>query len=310
MYTEEDLETLPLIDIIETVEAKKDLSEIKYATWLDYGSEYVPAVNLKTCDKIPSGVYKVTYSREEYKVIPSNINTDELFTFSESYTTKILNEVNDFWNKKDVYKQHNISHKRGILLSGRPGTGKSAIISLLIKQLLDNDGLIFLVNNLKDFNILFDSLNPVIRKIEQERPIITIIEDIDKLIEANNGDDSQFLDFLDGKNSVEHHLVLMTSNNTSELSDALLRPSRIDMHFVLDVPNKSIRKEYLKKKGINDDLLEEYSNKTEGFSFAELKEVFISTAVMGKNIDDVVEQIKNPTECKNYLNLKQNKLGL
>ena len=82
------------------------------------------------------------------------------------------------------------------------------------------------------------------------------------------------------------------------------------MHFVLDVPNKSIRKEYLKKKGINDDLLEEYSNKTEGFSFAELKEVFISTAVMGKNIDDVVEQIKNPTECKNYLNLKQNKLGL
>lgn len=310
MYEQDDIIASNLIEIVDSIGPKKDISDIKFSTWLDYGSDYVPAINLKTCDKIPSGVYKITYQREEYRVIPAQINTDELFIFSESYTSKILNEVNDFWNKKDVYKKYNISHKRGILLSGRPGTGKSAVISLLINQLLENDGLIFIVNNIKDFSILFESLNSIIRKIEPDRPIITIIEDIDKLIDARGGDDSEFLDFMDGKNSIDHHLILMTSNNTSELSDALLRPSRIDMHFVLETPNETIRCEYLIKKGIDPKLAKEYASKTEGFSFAELKEVFISTAVMGKNINDVVKQIQNPTECKNYLNLKQNKLGL
>ena len=44
-------------------------------------------------------------------------------------------------------------------------------------------------------------------------------------------------------------LVIMTSNNTSELSEALLRPSRVDMHFEVSNPDKDIRKEYFIKKG-------------------------------------------------------------
>lgn len=309
LYEEDDDFTIALEDLPIAM-SRKDKDNKQYAKWIDYGSEYVPAVNLKTADKIPSGVYKITYQRDEYKVLPAQINTDELFSFSESYTEKILNEVTDFWDKTDLYKKYNIAHKRGILLSGKPGTGKSAIISLLIKQLLERDGLIFIVNSFKDFAILFDCLNPIIRKIEPDRPIITIIEDIDKLIEANNGNDSEFLDFMDGKNSIEHHLILMTSNNTSGLSDALLRPSRIDMHFVLNTPNKQIRKEYLRKKGVEEKDVEEFAKKTDGFSFAELKEAFVATVVHHKNIDEVVEQIKNPTECKNFLNQKQSKLGL
>ena len=313
-YKEDDVVYGTLGDILEAIKVEDDSKEKGelFSTWLDYGGEYGPAVNLKVVDKIQSGVYKVTYNpgRDEYRIVPAKINTDEIFTFSESYTSKILEEVNDFWNKKELYKEKKISHKRGILLSGKPGNGKTMTINLLIKQLIEKDGLVFIVNSLKDFNILLDSMSSMIRKIEPERPIITIIEDIDKLIEMNNGNDSDFLDFMDGKNSIEHHLIIMTSNNTSELSDALLRPSRIDMHFVLDVPSKKIRREYLEKKGVDPKLLDEYAKKTEGMSFAELKEVFIATTVHNKSIDDVVKQLQNPVECKNYLNTKPNKIGL
>ena len=314
MYNDEDEGIEIPIDFLNPfdTEARKNVDNELFSTWLDYGNEFAPAVNLKVIAAIPSGVYKMIYNnqRDEYRVTSYPINTDELFSFSESYTNKILNEVEDFWNKSEKYKKYGISHKRGILLSGKPGCGKTAAINLLIKQLIEKKGLIFIVNNLKDFNILTDSLNSVVRKIEPDRPIITIIEDIDKLIEANNGNDAEFLDFMDGKNSIDHHLIIMTSNNTSELSDALLRPSRIDMHFVLEAPSYNVRREYLERKGIDSKLLDEYAKKTDGMSFAELKEVFIATTVHDKTIDDVVQQLRNPVECKNYLNSKPNKIGL
>ena len=283
------------------LENKEMLENTPFSIWIVDGDQYTPAVSIRKVNILPSGVFKVCYQDDNYRVNKIQLNTDEIYTFTKSFTDKILNEIDSFWKKADLYKQNNLIHKRGILLVGEPGMGKTSLITLLINQLKEKDGIVFLVNNYKDFIVLTDCLNPIIRKIEPNRPIITVIEDIDKLIEENGDNDSELLNFLDGKNSIDHHIVIMTSNNTNELSGALLRPSRVDMHFEIPAPDADIRKEYFEKKGINSDDINAFVKATDAMSFAQLKEVFIGTQILEKPLEQVVSRLINPLSSKDYL---------
>lgn len=282
-----------------------------YSMWIFDGKEYTPSLKLKIKKTLPKGIYKIDYEEGKYFIGQIKNNTDEIYKLSDKIINTILTEIDDFWNKKDLYEKHHILHKRGLLLEGPAGNSKTSTINLIIENILNNDGLIFIVRSLREFNLLCDFL-PIFRQIEPNRNVITIIEDIDQLIDMGGGFDINILDFLDGKNSINHHLVIMTSNNTTRLSEALLRPSRIDVRFVLELPNKQTRYEYLEKKGINKDKLNEYAEKTDGMTFAQLKELFISTEILNKDIDTAINKIMHPLETKDYLsnNLKVNKIGI
>ena len=282
-----------------------------YSMWIFDGKEYTPSLKLKIKKTLPKGIYKIDYEEGKYYIGQIKNNTDEIYKLSDKIINTILTEIDDFWNKKDLYEKHHILHKRGLLLEGPAGNSKTSTINLIIENILNNDGLIFIVRSLREFNLLCDFL-PIFRQIEPNRNVITIIEDIDQLIDIGGGFDVNILDFLDGKNSINHHLVIMTSNNTTRLSEALLRPSRIDVRFVLELPNKQTRYEYLEKKGINKDKLNEYAEKTDGMTFAQLKELFISTEILNKDIDTAINKIMHPLETKDYLsnNLKVNKIGI
>ena len=282
-----------------------------YSMWIFDGKEYTPSLKLKIKKTLPKGIYKIDYEEGKYFIGQIKNNTDEIYKLSNKIVNTILTEIDDFWNKKDLYEKHHILHKRGLLLEGPAGNSKTSTINLIIENILNNDGLIFIVRSLREFNLLCDFL-PIFRQIEPNRNVITIIEDIDQLIDMGGGFDVNILDFLDGKNSINHHLVIMTSNNTTRLSEALLRPSRIDVRFVLELPDKQTRYEYLEKKGINKDKLNEYAEKTNGMTFAQLKELFISTEILNKDIDTAINKIMHPLETKDYLsnNLKVNKIGI
>ena len=282
-----------------------------YSMWIFDGKEYTPSLKLKIKKTLPKGIYKIDYEEGKYFIGQIKNNTDEIYKLSDKIVNTILTEIDDFWNKKDLYEKHHILHKRGLLLEGPAGNSKTSTINLIIENILNNDGLIFIVRSLREFNLLCDFL-PIFRQIEPNRNVITIIEDIDQLIDMGGGFDVNILDFLDGKNSINHHLVIMTSNNTTRLSEALLRPSRIDVRFVLELPDKQTRYEYLEKKGINKDRLNEYAEKTNGMTFAQLKELFISTEILNKDIDTAINKIMHPLETKDYLsnNLKVNKIGI
>lgn len=305
---EEILDSIPVPNPFSDEELPVKKEEKVYSLWMDYGQDYVPAVNLQTVDKLPSGIYKVREERDGIHFRPTTVETDELYNFSESFTETIMKEVRDFWDKKDLYAKYNIVHKRGLLLEGGPGCGKTAAIALLVNDLLKTDGVVFLVNSAKDFDNLYDNLAGVVRKIEPDRPVITIIEDIDKLLDAIQTD-APILDFLDGKVSINHHLVIMTSNDTTSLSEALLRPSRVDLRFVVEPPSAKTRSEYFEKKDVSKEQLKELVEATEGMSFAQMKEVFIGTTILGKKAKDVAEQLLDPNKNKDYL-VQKKKIGI
>src|SRR4029077_2572235 len=62
----------------------------------------------------------------------------------------VLNQIKTFWERKDLYKQHGLLHKRGIMLYGGPGCGKTSIINLLCKQIMARDGVIFIIDDFED----------------------------------------------------------------------------------------------------------------------------------------------------------------
>jgi SpoVK/Ycf46/Vps4 family AAA+-type ATPase len=289
-----------ILELAVPIAPNEPVEDLEYSTWIATGEDYIPAVNLKCVDNIPAGMYACAFIDRDYHLTPIPINSDELFIFSDSYQESILSEIKQFWDKKELYKKYNLCHKRGILLEGGPGTGKSSLITQVIQHIIELNGVVFTVRNASEFQFLPIILKSIFRKIEPERPVITIIEDVDKLIE-NLGGDQILLDFMDGKQSINNHLVILTSNNTSELSDALLRPSRIDLRYRLDNPNDNVRKEYFQYKGISDDQLDEYVRLTKNLSIADLKEVFIATVILNKSIDQVVKDIKNPLQKRDYL---------
>lgn len=273
----------------------------EFSSWMDQGDGYTPVVKLTVKSKLPAGLYKVIVSNDNYKVVPIELNTDQLYSFSEGFINTILTEVEKFWNKADVYKENNLVHKRGLLLCGPAGCGKTSLIALLMKQLIEKDGLIFLARNAEDFTLMIEAIKFVVREIEPDRPIISVIEDVDKLIDTL-GSDADLLTFMDGGLSIDHHMIILTSNDTTCLSDALLRPSRIDMRYEVPKPTKTIRKEFFIKKGLSEEVANEYANLTSGMSLADLKEVFIGTQILEKPVDAIITQLRNPHTNKDYLN--------
>lgn len=278
--------------------------------WVQNKDYFIPDISITVHEKLPPGVYKMELVDRDWQAHKVEINTDELYAFSNDCTSDILNEVSNFWKKKDLYQQFNIAHKRGILLCGAPGCGKTSIIQLLVKQIVtEMNGLVFVASTSSEFSGLSHMLSSTIRQIEKDRPIITIIEDVDQLITSLGGD-ACILDFLDGSTSVENHLVILTSNNTTDLTDALLRPSRIDLIYEIPNPTSEVRRLYFQKKEIDPEILTDLTTKTEGFSFAELKEVFVSIKVLGKTVNETIQRIKHPFTCKDYLSKNKKIQGI
>lgn len=277
-------------------------NEVEACTlWIQDKDYFIPDINIQIHNALPSGVYRMEFIERDWRAHKFNVNTDELYSFTNSCTTQVLEEVSTFWNKQKLYEQFKVAHKRGILLCGAPGCGKTSIIQLLVKQITEQqNGLVFMVSGRDEFIGLKHMLSSTIRQIEKTRPIITIIEDVDQLIESLGGD-ALILDFLDGSDSIENHLVILTSNNTTSLSEALLRPSRIDLIYEIPNPSKETRLEYFKKKEIDPEIINDVVKSTEGFSFAELKEVFIAIKVLGKTVFETVKRIKEPFTSKDYL---------
>lgn len=275
-------------------------SDEKISMWTVEGDVIRPSTNISIHKKLIPGMYTVDFTRDQGMFCKKlNYLSDELFTFSDSITSKLLEQIDDFWNKKDVYKQHRLIHKRGILLEGYPGTGKSSIVSLLSEQIIDRGGVVFKVSGIRNLSLYVDFLQLAFRKIEPDTNIVTILEDLDEYAE----DESTMVEFLDGKFNIEHHLVIATTNNSKEIPDSFLRPSRIDLKFEIPFPSEKHKREYFKFKDISDSDIEELILASENFSMADLKELYICKYILGYSIEDACEKINCFNEKKDYSNI-------
>ena len=283
--------------------------EEKISVWLKDKDIIKPSTNISLLQKIEPGIYTVDFSRDHGIYCKKmDIKSDELFVFSDSISEKLLKEINNFWEKSERYKQNNLVHKRGILLEGFPGTGKSSIISILCKEIISKGGVVFKINGIRNLDTYFEFIRYGFREIQPETPVVTILEDLDQYEEV----ESELLDFLDGKTHLDHHVVIATTNNTELIPDTYLRPSRIDLKIEVPLPSEQTRREYFKFKNTPEDEIENLVKQSEDFSLADLKELYVCIYLLDYTVEEAVGKITAPKEKKNYLNSSTSgsKLGL
>ena len=258
--------------------------------------EFTPAFT--SVSKVPAGIYEVVWNRQlnQHTLKKQPFKTDELYQLPSYEIMDILRDIQNFWDRKDKYKEYNFVHKRGILMYGEPGCGKSGIIQLIAKQLIENDGIIINIKDQDDVDYFMDFIS-TFRKIEPNRPLIVLLEDIDSIAGENSHSTSRLLNILDGVKQIEDVVYIATTNYPEKLQDRITnRPSRFDRRYKVELPNEEIREAYIRHKLTDEDIenvdIKEWVKRTEGMSLSHLKEVVISTIVMGREFEEVMENLE------------------
>ncbi|KAI9791302.1 MAG: hypothetical protein M1816_004083 [Peltula sp. TS41687] len=147
----------------------------------------------------------------------------------------IVDDVKDFLNSGKWYFDRGIPYRRGYLLHGPPGTGKSSFIQALAGELDYNISIL----NLSERGLTDDRLNHLLTNIPTRT--IVLLEDVDAAFSNRrtqtdthgyrgaNVTFSGLLNALDGVTSAEERLIFLTTNHVDRLDEALVRPGRVDM---------------------------------------------------------------------------------
>ena len=229
-----------------------------------------------------------------------------------------LIEIVDFLKRPEKYTKMGARVPKGVLLYGKPGTGKT----LIAKAIAGEADVPFISMSGSEFIEMFAGLGASrVRKLfERARklaPCIVFIDEIDAIGSRrtsnsgaeteNNQTLNQLLVEMDGFGSEETIIVLAATNRPEMLDKALLRPGRFDRQITIPNPDLKGRLEILKihskDKKLSDDVnLESIAEDTAGFTGAELENILNEAAIVAtKNKheeienDDIEEAVKKVT---------------
>lgn len=244
-----------------------------------------------TYDQLPAGCYACEYSPNVGYVLTKHyLVLDDLLALPDQATNDILDEFDIFWQRKAEFNARKFVFKRGFLLWGPPGGGKTSTVLLLMQKLIkDRNGVVLLIDR-PDFA---GGCLQLARSIEKERPIICIMEDFDALVERYG--ENNFLSLLDGEAQVGNIVFLATTNYPERLDKRFVdRPSRFDTIKEIGMPSAAARRVYLKTKEptLKKAELEEWVTLSEDFSIAHLKEMIIAVKCLGQGVGEAVGRLR------------------
>jgi hypothetical protein len=207
----------------------------------------------------------------------------------------LIGDVASFFASRALYAALGVPWKRGLILHGTPGNGKTLSIKALINSLQHPGGDVqpvpsLYVKSLDDqLRGPKHSIRAIFQKAREMAPCLLIFEDLDSLVTDKTR--SYFLNEVDGLESNEGICMIGSTNHLETLDPAIVkRPSRFDRKYHFKLPGEAERRAYCeswreKLRGNEDvEWTDEMSSVvaqwTDGFSFAYLKELFL-VALLG-----------------------------
>ena len=258
-------------------------------------------------NKLEPGMYDVGHDQRLGIFLKRTALAEQsIFQLPNTLTTAVVSDIKNFWARKDLFRKYNFPYKRGILLQGPPGCGKSSTISLVCQEVTNLGGLVIKFNA----SHLFIGGMKLLKQVQPDVPVVALMEDLDEILRDNNISD--ILNLLDGvEKTIDNVVYLATTNNPERLHQNIKnRPSRFDRRFEFKEPGLEARKYYLaylfqtgltdgpapgaelvalNERGDND--LDRWAADTEGFSFAHLKELFVSVVLFGNKYEEVISEL-------------------
>ena len=197
----------------------------------------------------------------------------------------ILSDVTRFFASRETYDTYGLPWKRGVLFAGPPGNGKTHAVKALVNTL---GRPCLYVKSFKERGEPDEyGMHAVFERARASGPCILVLEDLDALVTDTNR--SFFLNEMDGFAINGGILTLATTNHPERLDPAIVRrPSRFDRTYRFDLPALAERRAYVERWNeslrpemrLSDATTARLAGETDGFSFAYLKELFLS-AMMG-----------------------------
>ena len=218
-----------------------------------------------------------------------------------------LIEIVDFLKRPEKYTKMGARVPKGVLLYGKPGTGKT----LIAKAIAGEADVPFISMSGSEFIEMFAGLGAsrvrkLFEKARKLAPCIVFIDEIDAIGSRrtsnsgaeteNNQTLNQLLVEMDGFSSEETIIVLAATNRPEMLDKALLRPGRFDRQITIPTPDLNGRLDILKihskdKKLADNVNLESIAEDTAGFTGAELENILNEAAIVAtKRKHDSIEE--------------------
>lgn len=209
-------------------------------------------------------------------------STFENLILEKELGAAILADLERFFSSKEMYATYGLPWKRGVLLVGPPGNGKTHTVKALINSL--KQPCLYIRSFRGERGTEEARIRRVFTRARKIAPCIIVLEDLDSLLTPKNR--SFFLNELDGFAINNGILTLATTNYPEKLDPAITRrPSRFDRKYHFELPGEATRAIYLGQWNtrlqpelrLTETGIARVAGLTAGFSFAYLKELLVSS---------------------------------
>ncbi len=223
----------------------------------------------------PDGKARLKIGYEDTQVI-GKCSWDQL-VLDPNIISLLKDDFEAFFQREEWFRQMRLPYRRGYLLHGPPGNGKTSAIKAALNSQTAHTLRLF------DEHVDDNDLDRVFRRAAQDAPSVILLEDIDRAFPRSGASKTkvslqQLLNCLDGVASGEGVITMATANEPTDLDAAILRrPGRFDRVILFPNPSSELRRQYLIQmhSSFAQADLGEVVEESAGFSFALLREAFV-----------------------------------
>jgi hypothetical protein len=265
-------------------------------------------IALTTLDQIelPVGCYVFMPSSpmggEPDRLVPVELREDKYLKMASHYDP-LAEDIAAFLSKEDIYRKIGILYKRGALLYGPPGQGKTSLIRTLIQKEIPKDAVVVFLDCMPGHQIL-----NTLKETLASRLKVFVFEEMANVIE--NARIERVLDFLDGEKSMDRSIIIATTNYPERLPGNIVdRPSRFDRVIKMGNPNKEERRlllsHYLLRESTDAEV-----EATKDLSTAAIKEACILTHIRGLTVPQAAKALSDHSKLVQKDFSETRKVGL
>lgn len=241
--------------------------------------------------EIPPGMYEIQVTMDDVYLVKKEVVTDTIIDIPGSESDLIIQEVTQFMSDevRKLYADYGLVYKKGFLLHGRAGTGKSVTAIVAAKKLIEQKGAIVFFNPTPtQFKYALETFGDELK----DKLICLLMEEFETVYNMHQ---QEILSLLDGESQLNNFITIACTNYIEQLPERIKsRPSRFSTIMEIPTPNAEVRRIFIKGKLLEKDLalLETLVDSTDGFTIDQIKDVIISTCVFGASVPDSILKIK------------------
>jgi hypothetical protein len=233
-----------------------------------------------------SGLKRIVVFGDKDQFVDPATNGWDRVLLDENVQAMVRRDFEMFLERREWFRERAVPWRRGYLLHGPPGNGKTSVIRAMV-----SDARVQAFSlNLASPNAYDGQLTEAFERAAAAAPGIILLEDMDRLFSKLEKSDcgvslGHLLNCLDGAGNQEGVIVVATANHPEVLDAAVLkRPGRFDRVVHFGLPDEALRKRYVMKvsrQAFSDADYTVIAAACERFSFAQIREVWLLASMVG-----------------------------